>query len=129
MNALIIVDTDIIIDAALQVSEAINCLNNIEQKSILAISVITKMELFVGCRNKTELRNTEHFLQRFQLLKLNEQISDTAINLLHRYRLSHGLAIPDSLIAATAIMLNQSFISKNQRDYCFISELQLLPYS
>jgi predicted nucleic acid-binding protein len=36
--------------------------------------------------------------------------------------------IPDALIAATAMSVNQPFISKNQRDYRFISGLQLLPY-
>ncbi len=128
MSALIIVDTDILIDAAWQVSEAVNCLDSIEQKSALAISVVTQMELVVGCRNKTELRNMERFLQRFQVLKLNEQICDTAVELLCQYRLSHGLAMPDALIAATAITLNQPFITKNQRDYRFISGLQLLPY-
>jgi predicted nucleic acid-binding protein len=62
------------------------------------------------------------------VLKLNEQISDAAVDLLRQYRLSHGLAIPDALIAATAIVLNRPLISKNQRDYRFISRLQLLPY-
>lgn len=128
MSALTIVDTDILIDAARQISEAVNCLDGIEQTSTLAISVITQMELVVGCRNKTELRNTDHFLRRSQVLKLNEPISDTAVDLLRRYRLSYGLAVPDALIAATAITLNQPFITKNQRDYCFISGLQLLPY-
>ena len=128
MSTLTIVDTDILIDAALQVSEAVDCLDDLEQKSALAISVITQMELFVGCRNKTELQNTERFLQRFQVLKLNEQVSDVAVGLLRQYRLSHGLAIPDALIAATAIASDQSFISKNQRDYRFIDGLRLLPY-
>ena len=128
MNTLTIVDTDILIDAAHQISEAIDCLDEIEQRSTLAISAITQMELFVGCRNKTELRKTERFLQRFIVLRLNEQISDTAIHLLRQYRLSHGLAIPDALIAATAFILNQDFITKNQRDYRFISGLRLLPY-
>jgi len=128
MIALTIVDTDILIDAARQISEAVNCLDGIEQTSTLAISVITQMELVVGCRNKTELRNTDRFLRRFQVLRLNEPISDTAVDLLRRYRLSHGLAMPDALIAATAITVNQPFITKNQRNYRFISGLQLLPY-
>ena len=80
MNTLTIVDTDILIDAAHQISEAIDCLDEIEQRSTLAISAITQMELFVGCRNKTELRKTERFLQRFRVLRLNKQISDTAVH-------------------------------------------------
>lgn len=128
MSALTLVDTDILIDAARQIGEAIDRLDEIEQQSRLAISTITQMELFIGCRNKTELKNAERFLQRFQVLKLNEQISDLAVSLLRQYRLSHGLRIPDTLIAATAIAWNHPLISKNQRDYRFIRELQLLPY-
>jgi predicted nucleic acid-binding protein len=128
VNGLTIVDTDILIDAALQISQAVNCLAEIERRSMLAVSVITQMELLVGCRNKAEWRNAERFLQRFQVLKLSDQVCDTALALLHQYRLSHGLMIPDALIAATAMALNQPFISKNQRDYGFIGGLQLLPY-
>ena len=128
MNGFIIVDTDILIDAALQISEAVECLDRIERQSGLAISVITQMELLVGCRNKTELRNTESFLERFQVINLSEPICNSALDLLRQYRLSHGLLIPDALIAATTMTLNLPFISKNQRDYRFIGELQLLPY-
>lgn len=73
MNKLTIVDTDILIDAARQTSEAIDCLNQIESQSTLAVSTITAMELLVGCRNKVELRHTERFLKRFQSLKVNER--------------------------------------------------------
>ncbi len=114
MNTLTIVDTDILIDAAHQISEAIDCLDEIEQRSTLAISAITQMELFVGCRNKTELRKTERFLQRFRVLRLNKQISDTAVHLLRQYRLSHGLAIPDTLIAAIALTLSSPLTSSSR---------------
>ena len=123
-----LVDTDILIDSALDVSEAVDCLNSLEDTSVLAVSVITQMELIVGCRNKAELKKMEQFLARFQLLPLNEQISRTAVELLQKYRLSHGLLIPDALIAATAIDLNLDFISKNQRDYQFLENLKLLNY-
>jgi len=128
VNELTLVDTDILIDAGRQVREAVDCLDRIEQQSALAISVITQMELLIGCRNKAEQRTTERFLQRFRVLKLDEQISDTTVTLLRQYRLSHGLMIPDALIAATALTRDQALISKNQRDYRFISGLRLLPY-
>jgi len=123
-----IVDTDILIDAALQVSEAVDCLDEIEQTATLAISTITEMELLVGCRNKTEQRKTERFLQRFRVFSLNERACELAVDLLQRYRLSHGLLIPDALIAATAITLDCPLITKNQRDFRFIREVQLLSY-
>lgn len=51
-----------------------------------------------------------------------------AIELLKRYRLSRGLLIADALISATAIVHDAKLVSKNQRDYRFITELHLLPY-
>ena len=128
MAAFTIVDSDILIDAGRGVSEAVACLQGIEQQSSLAASVITQMELFIGCRDKTELQSVESFLLRFQILKLTEQISDTAVDLLRQYRLSHGLLIADALIAATAFAFDAPLISKNQRDYRFITGLNLLAY-
>ncbi|MGD9973597.1 MAG: type II toxin-antitoxin system VapC family toxin [Desulfatirhabdiaceae bacterium] len=128
IKELIIVDTDILIDIALKISDAINYVNNIENQFELAVSIITQMELYAGCRNKAELKNIEQFLKRFAIFRINEHISEKAVRLFSQYRLSHGLAIPDALIAATAIILKKPLISKNQRDYCFIKGLNLLPY-
>jgi len=126
--ALTIVDSDILIDVARGEVDAINCLLQLEKTSALAISVITQMELIVGCRNKTELQNLERFLHRYQILRLTEQISDRAVDLLEQYFLSHGLLIADGLIAATALVYNEAFITKNQRDFRFIAGLNLLAY-
>lgn len=123
-----IIDTDILIDVGRGVGEAISFLEELETNSQLAISAVTKMELIVGCRNKTELRDLEKFVDRFQLIKIGEAISDQAASLLHQYRLSHGLLIADALIAATAMVNNYPLVSKNQRDYRFIDDLNLLPY-
>jgi hypothetical protein len=128
VNGLTIVDTDILIDAATHIGEAVDCLDQIERQTSLGVSMVTEMELIVGCRNKAELRNVEHFLRRFQVLYLNEQTCDTAVKLLRRYRLSHGLLIPDAMIAATAIEFGHPLISKNQRDFRFIDGLELLTY-
>lgn len=128
MSILTFIDTDILIDAGREIPEAVRCLAQIEEHSVPAVSIIPQMELLVGCRDKTEQRHTERFLAGFYVAKLTEQVSDTAINLLRQYRLRYGLAIPDALIAATALTLNQPFISKNQRDYRFIKGLQLLAY-
>jgi predicted nucleic acid-binding protein len=123
-----IVDTDILIDAGHGVPEAVNCLQSIRANSFLAISVVTQMELMIGCRDKTEQRKLNQFLRQFQIVPLDKAISDKAVELLELYRLSHGLLIADSLIAATALVLSVPFISKNQRDYRFIAGLNLLPY-
>lgn len=82
MKILTIVDTDILIDAAMKISEAVNCLDETEQRAELAVSAITQMELISGCRNKTELKKTDRFLQRFRIIGLNEKISDKAVELI-----------------------------------------------
>jgi len=86
------------------------------------------MELLVGCRNKIELKNTERFLDHFQIIKLNSTISDKSLELLSSYNLSHGLLIPDALIAATAICERNSFATKNLKDFKYIKDLDLVIY-
>lgn len=70
MSNLLMVDTDILIDVGRNLPEAISFLEKAESESELAISAITKMELLVGCRNKTELNKLEKFLERFRLATL-----------------------------------------------------------
>jgi predicted nucleic acid-binding protein len=125
---LLIVDTDILIDAGRSVSDALDFLHRWEQEATLCVSTITQMELMVGARNKHELRVIERFLRRFSVIKLDEAISDTAVNLVRQYRLSHGLLMPDALIAATAIVSDEPLATKNRRDYQFISDLKLQAY-
>ncbi len=124
-----VIDTDILIDAGRGVAQAVNYLTALEKQGIVAVSAVTQMELLVGCQNKRELQDLGKFLKRFQLLKLDEFISDEAVKLLGQYRLSHGLLIADALIAATAIRWSYPLASKNQRDYRFITTLKLLPYT
>lgn len=128
MDKYILIDTDILIDVARNVKDAIDKIINEGKKDVLSISVITHMELIVGCRNKKELNTLEQFLHRFKMISLNEKIGDIALNLLNHYRLSHGLFIADALIAATAIAINSPLLTKNQKDYKFIRELDLVPY-
>ena len=128
MASTTIIDTDIIIDVGRGIPDAVNCLQGLKSSSRLAISTITQMELIVGCANKVELQTLEKFIQQFDVIRIDQSISDKAVELLRLYRLSHGLLIADGLIAATAIVWEYPFITKNQRDYRFIQNLNLLPY-
>ncbi len=124
----LLVDTDILIDVARGAEEAVRALEAWETERAIGISAITYMELLVGCRNKREQRAVEQFVERFELVLVNARITEEAIRLLQRYRLSHGLMIADALIAATAIVESIPLVSKNQRDYRFIEGLELWPY-
>jgi len=122
MDNFTLVDTDILIDVGRNIDIAVKCLEAEEQVATVGISVVTQMELIVGCRDKKELNELDRFLKRFQIISLNVDIANKAIDLLHLYRLNHGLLIADSLIAATALVIDVSFLSKNQKDYRFIDE-------
>lgn len=124
----ILVDTDILIDFSRNIPTAVSRIKTEEKKAKLSISVITNMELIIGCRNKIELQKLNKFISRFYVLDINELISRKALELLSNYRLSHGLLIPDALIASSAIILNIPLLTKNQSDYRFIPEVKLLPY-
>lgn len=128
MAEAVLVDTDILIDVGLGVESARSCLEELEQRGSLAISVVSQMELMVGCRNKTEQRKLDRFLARMLVVQTTEDISEMAVALLRDYHLSHGLLIADALIASTAISRGMAFITKNRRDYRFIARLKLLPY-
>jgi predicted nucleic acid-binding protein len=128
MDNFIIIDTDILIDAGRKVKEAVERLDKEERTSVLGISAVVHMELIVGCRNKEEWNKLNRFLKRFQIVSLSDAIGKKSVELLNHYHLSHGLLIPDSLIAATALTLDIPLLSKNQRDYRFMDGLKLLPY-
>jgi predicted nucleic acid-binding protein len=124
----VLVDTDVLIDVANNDTIAKARLTTESQNFALSVSTITIMELTVGCRNKSELQILNRFLAQFQVLTLTSQIGNCATQLLQDYFLSHGLLIADALIAATAIENQVSLLSKNQRDFRFIQELDLLAY-
>jgi predicted nucleic acid-binding protein len=128
LNGLILIDSDILIDAAKKVENAIMCLDALCKSSSPAVSIITAMELMVGSRNKIEQKNTERFLAKFNILHVNEGISQAAFDLIRTYRLSNGLLMADAIIAATAMNYDIPFISKNQRDYKYIKGLHLNNY-
>jgi predicted nucleic acid-binding protein len=125
---LLIVDTDILIDAGRGDNNAVMVLSKEESKYNLAVSAVTQMELIVGCRNKKEMKILDDFLKKFEIINITEEITRKAVELLKVYRLSHGLLIADSLIASTALILEASLITKNQKDYKFIDELDLKIY-
>jgi len=127
-NNFSIIDSDILIDIGRKDTTAIKRLEEERKTSMLAISSVTQMELLIGCRNKTELKHLDKFLEDFEIISFNYEITQKAIELLKEYKLSHGLLIADSIIAATSLVLDVPLLTKNQKDYKFISGLKLLKY-
>ncbi len=83
------------------------------------------MELYYGAINKKELNKIKRFLKSFNLLVINEEISKIALELIEKYSKSHGLEIPDALIAATSIYYDLPLLTYNKKDFKYIEGLQL----
>jgi predicted nucleic acid-binding protein len=90
--------------------------------SNIAVSVITKAELFYGARDKQELAKIERHLSVCCCYGLSDAISALFIELMSRYSLSHKVSIPDMLIAATAITHELELYALNIKDFKFIPE-------
>ncbi|GHS90949.1 ribonuclease VapC [Planctomycetales bacterium] len=92
----------------------------------LAVSAITEMELLVGALNKREVLTIKKTLATFTLIEIDESISAAARALIENYAKSHGLCLPDALIAATALNRDLPLITYNGKDFRFIPNLRLL---
>jgi predicted nucleic acid-binding protein len=125
-----LIDSDILIDFSRKYSNATDFMKELEEaEDGFFISIITEMELLVGCRNKSELRATKKFLAEFKVIHISEVVSQKALELLEKFNLSHNLLIPDALIAATALINNFELATKNIKHFKMIPELKLIkPY-
>ena len=74
----------------------------------------------MGALNKADLSAIKKNMNRFNILLINPEISQIAIQLIEQYKLSHNLAMADSLIAATSIHTGFKLFTFNVKDYTFI---------
>ena len=116
---MILIDTNILIEIYRNNTSIIETVKKIGQDNI-AISDITCAEMFYGARNKIQLKVIAKDLKKLQILHLQEEISKKAVYLVEKYTLSHKLAIPDALIAATSIYYNMTLYTLNLKDFVFI---------
>jgi len=128
MAQLVVIDTDVLIDFGLDREDAVTSLAILEKNHQLTTSVISAMELYSGCRSKRDVKKVEEFLTDLRILFVSKSISERAFELMKKFRSSHGVEINDMLIAATALEYGVKMISKNQKHYRFIPDLDLLQY-
>ena len=121
---MILCDTNILIEFYKGNPTVIQTLQHMGSANI-AVSVITKAELFYGARDKQELVKIERHLSLCHCYGLNNVISALFIELMSRYSLGHKVSIPDMLIAATAISHELELYTLNTKDFKFIPELNL----
>lgn len=128
VEAMVLVDTDVLIDVLRNDQMAVDFIDRLEHEGCVGLSLISELELLAGCRDKREQAVTAQFIRRFEWIGLAQDTGATASRLFRAYRLSHGLMIPDCLIAATALSLDIPLVTRNRRDFRFIEGLKLRHY-
>jgi predicted nucleic acid-binding protein len=123
---MVLCDTDIFIEALKNNPSVTNLLRQIGFQNI-ALSAITIMELYFGALNKREVSKIKNRMQKLYIVALDKDITETAIDLVEKYAKSHGLRIPDALIAATSICQKMELLTYNVKDFKFIKDRSLYP--
>ena len=92
----------------------------------LAIATVTRLELHAGMA-PTERYATQKLLSRFLTIPMDRDIADRAGDLIQENR-NKGitLAVPDAIIAATALVHNLTLITLNTSHFASLSGLSLV---
>lgn len=119
-----LIDTDVLIWCLRGNAKAVKTLAALDHR---AISDVTRMELFVGCKNKNEILLLKQFLAdgKFRIIPLNAEISTRAVIYLEDWHLSHTVGLPDSLIAATAALSGLELLTGNWKHFRCLPTLQI----
>ena len=122
----ILIDSTILIDFSRGNKEALEFLDHaMKNNEEMAISVISSMELIIGCRDKVDLQKIQKFLSEFEIVDISIPISRKAHQLIVQYSKSHGLVIPDAFIAGTALEEGLDLITSNVRHFGMISGITI----
>lgn len=126
MNALL--DTDVLIDHLRGDTAARSLLLDLAAgEPPPAISVITAAEIEAGIRD-SERAQIEALLSGFLTVPVDSDIARQAGRYRREFGQSHGVLLPDALIAATALQQGQTLYTLNRKHYP-MAELQVIvPY-
>lgn len=116
-------DTNVLIEILKNNEETLRKVSTITPP--LYISAISAMELIYGARNKAEAKKLQAFIDKFELLPLQKEISVLAYKQIFGYSIGYGLDIPDALISASCIVNNATLFTYNLKDFHFIPNLVL----
>jgi predicted nucleic acid-binding protein len=97
---MILIDTNVIVDYLRKDAIAIAWFDALSERP--AVSVVSILELCAGARSQRDERDIAALRQQFVCLPIHEEIGERAGALLRHFRRSHGIDIPDAIIAATA---------------------------
>jgi len=126
MAKMVIFDTDILIDYFMAIEQAKEFIYSFEREERFVTS-ISVMEVYRGARNEGELRAfKKFFIESFAgILHVDEEASKLSLKLVESYTLVYGLALPDAMITALAILRGANLFTGNLRYFSFIQGLKV----
>jgi tRNA(fMet)-specific endonuclease VapC len=125
---MILVDTDVAIDILRGHPPALNWLQSLGSTP-LGLPGLVVMELLQGCQNKGEQQRVEKFCQPYTLCWPAEAHCQRALQDFAAFHLSNNLGLLDSLIAHTAVGLNEPLATFNVKHYGIVPGLSTIqPY-
>ncbi len=119
-----VLDTSVLIDVLRGSAAATTWLADLDEVPVC--SEITRTEVLRGMRSG-ERAATERLLAALRWLAVDERVSRRAGELGRKYRRSHGLAIADLVIGATALELDAKLATANTRHFPVFPRLKA-PY-
>ena len=130
-DEIIVVDTNIIIDFVKKGDETLEEYLKLQKRNRtkLYLSVITVFECFSGIDiDKKDLyQESEKLFERFYIQELNEAIAKIAASLNFQKKLYRHTDTSDILIAATCLYLDAFPLTKNQKHFKLIPNLNFAP--
>lgn len=122
--SLIICDTNIFISLFRELPDTVTQLKSIGDGNVLMPSV-TVMELYRGMENKKEMKEMDNKIKQYNVIHFNQAVSEKAVELIHLYKLSYNLQIPDAIIGAMSIIYQLPLFTYNKKDFKFMSGIIL----
>lgn len=121
----LVIDSDIFIDYLKDIEAARALLDSTQFN--FYYSSWTKKELLAkpGLSDR-ERREVEALLGRYRLAPVDDAIADKYWTLLKKYE-ARGLRQADAIIAATAWQLDLPLLTRNQKHFRIITEIELAP--
>ena len=95
-------------------------------KSNCYINHIVLMELYIGAKNKQDLREIKVKLQGFKLLETNQEVIDLSTQIIEHFSLSHNAKIQDAIIASTCLIYKLPIATYNIKDFKYIPNLEIV---
>lgn len=120
-----IFDTDILIWVQRGSDKAANLINHDSRRRI---SIVSYMEFIQNTHDKKMLANCKKFIAdlNVEILQVTPNISHRTAVFIENFSHSHGLAIPDAFVAATAFEHGLPLVTSNYKDYKMIKGLEII---